>query len=172
MNIIRHLPLRDLLCVSSEIRGFGAVCNVRSHPTIVRAYYWGIGEHVISSADVTHSRSRILSLFTSICSVSWGGSGGVKKWKALLSWPLAQKSMIISTHVHIEHTDKHPNTQGNPNLSQHEEGIFSETFWSNRVQISFEEQVTLSLPLLFLTFLESLVSEEYSLKRISLKYFE
>ena len=81
--------------------------------------------------------------------------------------------MIISTHVHTEYTDKHPNTQGNPNLSKHEERFFSETFWSNRFQISFEERVILSLPLLLLlTFLESLVSGEYNLKRIGLQYFE
>ena len=80
--------------------------------------------------------------------------------------------MIISTHVHAEYTDKHPNTQGNPNLSKQEEGSFSETR-SNRAQISFEERVTLALPLLlFLTSLKSLVSGEYNLKRIGLKYFE
>lgn len=81
--------------------------------------------------------------------------------------------MIISTHVHTEYTDKHPNTQGNPNLSKQEEGSFSETFWSNRAQISFEKRVTLALSLLlFLTSLKSLVSGEYNLKRIGLKYFE
>ena len=40
-----HLPLRDLLSFSSEIRGVGALFNVRCHPTLVRGYYFGIREN-------------------------------------------------------------------------------------------------------------------------------